>query len=710
MHARTSLHRRPLFLALASLLGSSIACTAVAESPDDGANTSGASLPTVRVSALALGEDPKKIVNPYSIIDMNKLLSSGQATIGDALNGLPGVSSDTFGGGASRPVIRGQTSPRVKMLSDGASVLDASDISPDHAVTVDPLLAQRVEVLRGPATLLYGSGAIGGVVNVLDNKIPSALPEGGIDASVAGRVNSVAKERAAAVELSAQLSSNFVLHLESSTRRADDYKVPDWTESHVDGSFADSQNSSVGFSWITPRGYVGLAYSYRNDDYGLPGHNHEYEDCHPHGSALHCGGHDDDDGDGHDHDHGHEHESPPTVDLMSKRIDLRGEYGDPFAGASRIRFRAASTDYRHHELEDGEIGTTFRNKGYETRVEVEHVPIGNWTGVVGFQHSNTRFSADGEEAFMPKTDTTSTGMFAVEHYQLNDAWHFELGARHEWQKLQPVNDARNRPKYDQSATSFSGAAIWEFAPDYSLTLSAARSERMPQAQELYARGVHIATNTYECGLLPSALTCGGAVNDPDGIKKEVSNNIDLTLRKTVGDLSFSVGGFVNDSDNYIYARTLDQFEDFRLIKYAQRDAKFRGFEAEATYRFNDTVSATLFGDSVRAKFTDEGGNLPRIPASRLGARVNTNWNAFSGEIEFYRVDRQDRIADYETDSPGYNMLNLTLSYALDDEEKSSVFLRGNNLLNQQIWNHSSFLANVIPLPGANVSAGFRYAF
>jgi iron complex outermembrane receptor protein len=701
--------RNPLTIALTAVISGIISSPTYAQSNEGESDWVSESLPVVRVSAIALGEDPAKIANPYKIVDLDKLLSGGQSTIGDALNGLPGVNSDSFGGGASRPVIRGQSAPRVKMLSDGSSVLDASEISPDHATTVDPLLARRVEVLLGPSTLLYGSGAIGGVVNVLDNKIPEKLPEGGIDASVAARINSVASERAAAVELNAQLGSNFVLHLESSTRRAHDYKVPDWRESRVDGSFAGAENSSVGFSWVTPNGYVGLAYSYRNDDYGLPGHNHDYETCHPHGASLHCGAHDDDD---HDHDHGeeHGHEMPPTVDLRSRRVDLRGEYRDPFAGVSRVRFRANNTDYQHHEIEHDEIATTFRNKGYESRVEIEHVPLGNWTGVIGLQHSDTRFSADGAEAFMPTVDSRNTGLFLVEHYQLNDQWHFELGARHEWQTHAPKNDARLRPSFDRSASSFSGAAIWEFAPDYSVTLSLARSERLPHAQELYARGIHLATNTYECGLLPSTFTCGGAINDKSSIRKEVSNNADLKLSKTLGDLTFSIGGFVNRTDNYIYARTLDQFEDFRLIKYSQHDARFHGFEAEATWHIDDAFSVTLFGDSVQARLSEDADNLPRIPSSRIGTRLSSTWDALSAELEFYRAARQERIADFETPSPAYKMLNLSLSYVLDDEGKSSVFIRGNNLLNEQIWNHSSFLANAIPLPGRNISAGFRYAF
>ncbi len=697
----------PLGLALnAVLLGSAACAAANDQAPEDRAHAAATTLPAVNVTAI--GEDLDKISAPYSVISGDDVVARGAGTLGEALSGLPGVHADTFGGGSSRPVIRGHVGPRVKVLSDSTSVLDASDISPDHAVTVDPLLGDRIEVLRGPATLLYGGGAIGGVVNVLDDKIATRLPDNGLEGKLVIRGNTVADEQAFAGAITGQVGSNLVLHAEGSYRDADDYRARGLDESKIDGTFSRSRNASVGASWVSDKGYMGLAYSYREDDYGLPGHSHEYESCHPHGSALHCGGHDDGHDDDHDHDHDHEHEEVPTINLVSKRVDLRGEYHDPFAGFKRIRFRASHTDYRHDEMEEGEVATTFANKGYESRVELEHVPLGSWKGVFGLQHADSRFSADGSEAFMPKVDTRSTGVFVVEHFEPNEQWHFELGARHEWLKHQPIDDARSRPALDDTATSFSGAIIWTFQPGTSLTLSAAHSERLPHAQELYARGVHLATNTYECGLLPNRFTCGGAANDAD-LSKESSRNFELILRRNTGPLNFSIGAYSNSIDDYIYAHTLDRFEDFRLIKYAQRDAEFRGIEAEVGYRFNETLSATVFGDRVHAKFAGDGGYVPRIPGSRFGGRIDAEWGALDGELEMYRVARQDNIADFESVTPSYDMLNLSISYRLGDG-RSRLFLRGSNLLDERIWNHASFLASAVPLPGRNLSVGFSYTF
>lgn len=663
-------------------------------------------LETVRVSASALDEDAKNLAAPFSILDGQALFERSQPTLGDTLNTLPGVSSDTFGGGASRPVIRGQTAPRVAVLSDSGLLLDASDISPDHAVTAEPLLIERIEVLRGPATLLYGSGAIGGVVNVLDKKIPTALPENGIEGSFGARGSSVAKEKAGAFEITGQATEHLVLHAEAMMRDADDYRARGWDEARVDGTFAESENASLGVSWVGDRGFIGLAYSYRDDRYGVPGHSHEYEGCHPHGSALHCGAHEGEDGEEHDHEHGHE--AVPEISLLSKRVDLRGELAEPVAGIERIRVRASHTDYRHHELEGDEIATTFLNDGYEGRLEIQHASLGAMRGVVGLQYTDTEFAAIGEEAFMPEVQSRSIGVFAVEHIELTEAWHFEIGARQEWQKHEPINDARGRPEFDDSATSVSAAAIWELVPDYSLTLSVARSERLPHAQELYARGIHLATNTYECGLVPHPLTCGGVENNAS-LETETSNNMELTLRKLVGDVTFSVGAFRNEIDDYIYARTLDQFEDFRLIKYTQADAEFTGVEAEATYRVNDGLSATVFGDYVRAELADGGGNLPRIPAARYGTRLNAQVRELAGELEFYRAQEQDDIADFEAVTPGYDMLNLTLSFS-PAESSYTVYLRGTNLLDEVVWNHASYLASVVPLPGRGVTAGLKLSF
>lgn len=698
-------NRHPLTLIMALLLGGQLTEPALAaDNNDQPAKLD--TLEAVRVSALPLGADANLTPASFDLLEEELLFQRSEATLGGTLDGLPGVHADTFGGGASRPVIRGQTAPRVSVLSDGAGLFDASSISPDHATTVEPMLSRKVEVLRGPSTLLYGGGAIGGVVNVLDDKIPTRMPDRPVEGFIEARGNTVAHEKAGAAGLTARAGKHIAVHVEGSSRDADNYQVNRFTDSRIDGSYARSTNGSVGASWIGDQGYLGLAFTRRGDKYGLPGHNHEFEDCAANGGSLDCG-HDDD----HDHDHDHDHggEAPPYVDLDSSRVDLRGEYRQPLEGIKSVRLRSGYTDYRHHEIEDGEVATTFRNRGYDMRVEVEHEPLAGWSGVVGTQYADNDFSSEGEEALVPKTNTRMLGIFAVERYPLADNWQLELGARHEQQKLDPDKDGRDLPSASESANSLSAALTWAFLPDYNVSLSVARSQRLPQAQEMYARGVHIASNTYECGLLADTYTCGGTANDAD-VEKETSRNIGLNLRKVNGRFTFDLGVFQNQVDNYIYARTLDQIEDFRLIKYTQDDVEFVGAEAEMSYQWTERLSTTVFGDTVRAQFRRGGDDLPRIPADRLGVRVNTFWRAFDGELEFYRVFAQDHIAGFEARTSGYDMLNATLGYQFGGAQRYSVYLRGSNLLGETVWNHSSFLARTVPEPGRNLTAGVRMEF
>jgi iron complex outermembrane receptor protein len=701
--------KTPLSLAITFLAGgSSLLLSGVSFAQTGNSAQSTIPVTEIRVTALGIDESADLIVAPFDVIDRDELLNRA-GTLGDLLNGLTGVHADSFGGGASRPVIRGQTSPRTKILSDGNSILDASDVSPDHAVTVDTLLAQRIEVLRGPATLLYGGGAIGGVVNVLDDKIPTAVPEKGYEGFAALRGNTVADEKAGAISLTGRATDNLAVHFESSMRDADDYQAADWDEPQVDGTFAENNNTSFGASWIGERGYFGMAYSYRADEYGIPGHSEEYLGCHPEDDELHCDDDHDDHHDDHDDDHDQEEHAVPFVDLNSKRVDMRGEYMNPFAGINKVRFRASSTDYDHTEFEEDEVGAVFGNKGYEARLEFDHAAVMGWQGLFGIQVSDSTFKNGGEHVFMPTVDSRSTGLFVVEHYQLSEGWHFEAGARYDRQNHRPVDDARNRPSFSDSAFSYSAAAIWNISADTILSLTYAHAQRLPHAQELYARGIHVASNTYECGLIAHPLTCGGAANNQD-ISKETADNFELGLRKVEGPLTYSLSLFRNQVDNYIYARTLDQYEDFRLIKYTQRDAEFTGYEAEIGYRFNDALSASLFSDYVRVGLSVDD-RLPRIPPRRIGGRVDTVLgNGYSAELEFYRAAKASRVASFETAQPAYDMLNLSANYSFGDSGRYNLFLRGSNLLDEDVRNQSSFIADVVPMPGRNISAGFRLGF
>ena len=642
----------------------------------------------------------------FGVADQNisreKLQESG-TTLGEALKNELGIHSNSFGSGSSRPVIRGQEGARIKVTQNATETMDVSSLSPDHAVTIDPQLAQKIEVIRGPSTLLYGAGSVGGLVNVTDTKIPTQMPENGYEGNVGLRYNSGNDEKMTHAGTTVGLGSNVALRLEGLKRDANDYITPNYFHDHdgelekekrVGNTFSESENVNVGLSWIGERGFAGVSYSNRQDKYGLPGHSHEYESCHPHGDHLHCGGddHSGHDHSGHDHNEDHAHENGPWIDMKTERYDFRSELNEPFAGFKKLRAQASYTDYQHDEIEGSEAMTTFKSKGYEGRIELVHNPLAKWEGVWGIQASQQKLDVTGEEATLAPNETQKYSLFGVEHRQFGD-FHVELGTRLDHQIVDVDSEQKD---FDGNAFSYSGAVNWDFKPNYKLSLLGSHQERLPLAQELYAHGGHFATNTYELG--------------NDGLDNEKSNNVELGLHYDDDKLSYHVHLYHNWFDNYIYAKTLDQYENFRLIEYSQDKAKFYGTEAEVAYQFNDIYKTSLFGDYVRGKIDSD--NAPRVPAGRLGTRINADFDDhWSGSAEYSHVFNQDKFAAYEHETQGYNMVNIGLAYkySLADRQEAKVFFNANNLLDEQVYEHSSFLSN-IPQMGRNFVIGVDYKF
>lgn len=660
-------------------------------------NEQATTLDTIRIKAHPHEQTSKDFAVADTVVDQ-KRLAQGAVTIGEALSGETGISSNQFGAGSSRPVIRGQDGPRIKILQNSSENIDVSTLSPDHAVTVDPALAKQVEVIRGPSTLLFGAGTVGGLVNVTDSKLPTAMPEKGYEGNVGLRYNTGSDEKLATAGVTLGLGDQVALRVEGLKREANDYIAPDYVhegekERRVDNTFAKGQTVNVGLSWIYDRGFTGISYSNRQDQYGLPGHSHEYESCHLHGLSLHCGEHDHDEDEHDDHDHDHAHEAGPWIDLKSERYDVRTELDEPFAGFKKLRAQASYTDYQHDEIEEDTIATHFKNKGYHGRLELVHNPLGTWEGVIGTQYGQQKLELTGEEAFLAPNTTKKWSVFALEHAQLNDV-HVELAARADQQKIN-IDDATKKD-FDGSAFSVSGAANWEFAPNYKLSLVTSHQERLPLAQELYADGGHFATNTYELG--------------NDQLSKEKSNNVELGFHYDDNTFDYHVHVYHNWFDEYIYAQTLDRYKDFRLVQYAQDKAKFYGAEAEAGYQISPIYKLRVFGNYVRGKIDND--NAPRVPAGRLGTKLNADFDDhWSGSAEYYHVFQQDKIAAYETDSQSYNMLNLGVAYSGNYSNVSDyrVFLNANNLLDDQVYQHASFLST-IPQVGRNFSVGVNFSF
>ncbi len=675
-------------------------------------NSSVQQLETIQVTAHPLVQSAVDYAAADNIIEKEQLIQGG-TTIGEALSDQVGVYSNQFGPGASRPVIRGQEGARVKVLQNASETMDVSTLSPDHAVMVDPALAKQVEIVRGPSTLLYGAGTVGGLVNVTDSKIPTRIPDNGYEGSAGLRYNSGNDEKLGTAGVTLALGEQVALRVEGLKRDANNYIAPDYYHEHshgdhshlvkerrVDNTFAQSDTASVGLSWIHDRGFTGLSYTNRQDQYGLPGHSHEYESCEAHLSGrphLHCGDEHHHDEEGHEHEHSHEEDhdhAGPWVDLKSERYDFRTELDDPFAGFKKLRAQASYTDYKHDEIEEGEAATTFKSTGYDARLELVHQPVAAWEGVIGTQFGRQKLNITGEESlFAGPTTTDKWSLFALEHTQWNDV-HFELAARFDQQKIEIDSPQKN---YDDHAFSYSGAANWEFLPDYKLSLVASHQERLPLAQELYAKGKHLATNTYEIG--------------NENLNTEKSNNIELGFHYEGDKLNYHVHAYHNWFDDYIYAQTLDRFENFRLVEYTQDKARFYGAEGEVSYQLSPRYKASLFGDYVRGKIETEG-NAPRIPGGRLGSKIDADFgHGFSGMAEYYHVFTQDKIAAYETETEGYNMVNLGLAYSARATDKTDyrIYVKANNLLDETVYNHASFLSN-IPQVGRNFTVGLDFNF
>lgn len=678
-------------------------------------------LNTIQLKAHPLVQTAADFAVADHVID-NKQLAERATTIGDALADELGVYSNQYGSGSSRPVIRGQDGPRVKVLQHASETADVSTLSPDHTVTVDPILAKQVEVIRGPSTLLYSAGTVGGLVNVTDQKIPTQMPQNEIEGQVGLRYNSGNDEKLASAGITAAVGEQFALRVEGLKNKSKDYIAPNYFHEHdgefekekrVGNTFAEGQTVNIGGSWIHDRGFVGLSYSQRKDQYGLPGHSHEYHGCEIHGDHFHCPKPSAD-------DH-HEEHGGPWVDLKSERYDIRTELDQPFKGFEKLRAHVSFTDYEHDELEENTVISNFKSKGYDARLELVHATVAGWEGVFGTQfsqqninlaageshghgeeehdheghdHSHDHSAHEGHDhdVLMADTKTKKYSIFGLEHKQIGDV-HVELGARVDHQKIDVDSEQKN---YSGIGVSASAAANWEFIPNYKLSIVGSHQQRLPLAQELYADGLHFATNTYEVG--------------NDQLDKETSNNLELGLHYEGNKLDYHVHVYHNWFDDYIYGATIARKGNLRGVEYTQDKAKFYGTEAQVGYQLNDTYKLNVFGDYVRGKIENE--NAPRVPAGRLGAKVNATFaDGWSGLAEYYHVFKQGDIASYETETQGYDMVNVGVSYAAQFNNRNDyrVYLKANNLLDDQVYSHTSFLSN-IPQIGRNFTVGVEFGF
>lgn len=651
---------------------------------------------------------------PVNILTGEELREKAAATLGETLQDQVGVTVSSFGAGVGAPVIRGQSANRVQVLQGGIGNIDASSISADHASSLEPALAERIEVLRGPSTLLYGNGAIGGVVNVIDNRIPTSLPVA-TSGFLETRNNSASDQQVSVLKLEGG-AGRFAWHVDGIYRDSNDVEVsgfainPDivdssdpeaWEELLLSrGKLANSSTQAsvktVGGSWILNEGYVGLSFNQLANDYGIPVGAHESHDE----AVL----------DEEPHEDEPEAGAGTRIAMEQDRVDM--ELVLPLSGwFKEVHGRMSTVDYQHVELEpSGEAGTLFQQDGVEGRFVFQLDYPDDQAGVFGLHFSHREFSALGEEAFIPATDIDSTALFTVHSLDLANVT-YEFGVRAERQSLEQLH---GRCSDDQTSFSGSASAIWHYRDDTNLIFSLAHSQRSATVEELYSNIDTTCSELPLASLIPHAATQRLEIGNPNA-ERERSSNIEFGLRKHLGPVTGELNIFYNDIADYVFLFDTGVFEEgVEIARYLQEDATFRGFEAALNLPLRrdgyHLSELDLFSDYVRADF-NRNGNVPRIPPLRFGGELrhsHLNWQA---KLRWTEVRDQSDTGINETNTEGYSLLNFYADYHLPIGNQSALaFFKLNNLLDESIRHHTSLLKDVAPSAGRSVELGVRFEF
>ena len=640
----------------------------------------------VAVTGNPLGVSSDEMVTPVSVLNGHDLSIQRESTLGELLKSIPGVSASYYGPAASRPIIRGLDGDRIRMMQNGVGILDASALSPDHAVALDPIVIEQVDVVRGPAALLYGGSAVGGVINAIDHRIPTESLNGvtgRYEARLGGADNQ--KNGAAVVDVGNGL---FAIHADAYGRKTDDLSIPDYakipslrTGSDIKGrlvnSNAEASGGALGASLTLDNGYAGVSYSNLNNNYGSVA------------------------------------EPAVRIDQKSDRIDFATEFKNLGAIVNRVKFRTAYTDYQHQEIEDGAVGTTFKNNGLEGTLEAGHGNIGRLTGVIGYQYQFSTFQALGDEAFIPKTDTNSNGLYLYEELPMDliktKDLKFTFGGR-----IDQVEQAsKGGGKFGDALTrnfnptSLATGVLYNFTDQWSLATNLSHNERAPTYSELFANGAHIATGQYEIG--------------DKTLNVEKSNGVDTQLRWKSGTDSASIGAYYTRFNNYLgFFNTGNKVDadgnaggDLNETQILGVPASFKGIESEAKFRIYDHIGALnlrLRGDYVRATNLLTGEPLPRIAPIHLGFGLDYQLNKLSTRLDVLHGFKQDSVSQNETATDEYTQVNLTASYKLSSQYHLEVFAKANNLLDETIREHTSILKDIAPLAGRSLLVGVHGEF
>ncbi len=678
--------RRVVFSAVSLL---ALACAMGAHADEAAPAQDDTEVSKVVVTAAPYAVSADNLTASVAIVDRTDLDLAPPTGLGDLLSGMPGVRSTAFGAGASRPVVRGLAGPRVQVLTNGVGQIDASALSPDHQVATDPGEAERIEVLRGPAALAYGGSAIGGVINIIDDRIASRAPEGGYSGRLLASGATGDDSYAVSGAIHAAVGP-LVLTLDGLKREADDYEIPVFPESRrqlesegetAEGGGGKLTNTAVeleaigaGVSYVGADGFIGVSVKKTDTTYGVPGHVHEHEE-------------------GEEEEEGHEEEGPVTIGLTQTRVDLRGEYDKAVGPFAKIRLSAGYADYEHTEFEGSAVGTKFTSDGYEGRLELVQAERDGWKGAVGFQTLRRNFDAQGDEAYVPKTKITEYGAFTQQRVE-KAGWGYEGGLRIDYRNLDSL-------KGEADFTNISGSAGVFARPSDAVFFGVAlsRNSRAPTEAELYAEGPHVATRGFEIG-------------DPN-LEEETAWSVEATAHYTGERLSADLHLFTARYDGFIDLRPTGAEEDgLTVYEYVQTKADFRGFEVETSYKAwrkaDQSLTLEASGDFVRGA-TDLGPPA-RIPSYSVTGRAIYDARFWTARVEARHVGEQDRVAEGELPTDAYTTLNASLAWKPKGDGSLRLFLDGRNLTDEEVREHASFLKDIAPSAGRSLRAGVAYRF
>ena len=686
------------------MLGASLLVLSTAAQAEEAASEAAPTVSQVVVTAAPYGVSEQSLTSSVNVVTREQLDVAPPAGLGDVLNGQPGIRSTYFGPGASRPVIRGLSGPRVLILQNGVGQIDASDVSPDHAVASDPAEAHRIEVLRGPSTLAYGGSGIGGVVNVIDERIPSAVPERGVEGHVSGSYDANGDGASVAGHLTAG-QGPWAFSLQGVKKQSEDYKAGGQTLSRayelanavngeptkvVRNSDVDLKEYGGGLSYVGGWGFLGASVRRTETVYGVP---------FPQIVGEPPGG----------------DEGPVTINLRQTRYDVRGEVNGDFGPFDQVKLTGGYARYKHFEFnrETGEIGTTFESRGEEGRLELVQRKVGDWQGAVGLQGLHRDFDAVGDEAFVPPTKTDQYAVFTLQRLD-KGSWGLEGGLRFERARVRADQAGRETSESAQAAgfdhatdpsrrsfsnVSASAAVFLRPTEGVFVSLNLAHNERAPTQYELFADGPHGGTNAFEIG-------------DP-GLGKEKVNSVEATARYNKGPLSLEGHLYYARYDGFIQEAPTGEVEDGLPVQlFRQLDAKFYGAEAtvgwDAWTDGDRTIRLEAAYDYVRGSTKD--GAVPRIPPWSVTGRAIYESGRVTARAEVRHVAEQDRVTTFETPTGGYTLVNLFASYKPLEGEDLRLYVEGRNLGDVTAREHASFLKDIAPLPGRSLRAGFAYAF